>query len=105
MRKLACLLVSALLLTCQTLPACTVLFAFDGKSALAGDNEDYFDHPATQMWTVPKTASSYAAIYFGFGRGEYPAGGASLSGRVRQAIAGLIPVTELKIQDTYGLPQ
>lgn len=104
MRKFACLLISALLVASQTLSACTVFFAFDGNSALAGDNEDYFGHPDTQMWTVPGTETSYGAVYFGFGRGEYPAGGASLTARARQAIAGLIPVSELNLEDTYGLP-
>jgi hypothetical protein len=104
MRKLANLLISAFLVTGQTLSACSVFFAFDGKSALAGDNEDYFGHPNTQMWTVPRIENSYAAIYFGFGLGEYPAGGVSLTERMRQAITGLIPVSELKVEDTYGLP-
>jgi penicillin V acylase-like amidase (Ntn superfamily) len=104
MRKLACLLISALLLTGQTLSACSVFFAFDGKSALAGDNEDYADHPPTQMWTVPRTEGSYATVYFGFGRGAYPKDGAALSARIRQAMAGSLPLSEVSIEDAYGLP-
>jgi len=104
MRKFACLLISAFLISGQTLSACTVFFAFDGKWALAGDNEDYFDHPATQLWTVPRTRISYGVVYFGFGRGEYPAGGLSLTARMRQAMDGLLPVSELGVEDAYGLP-
>lgn len=104
MRNLACILISALLVTGQPLSACSVFFAFDGKSALAGDNEDYFDHPKTQMWTVPRTESSYGTVYFGFGPGAYPIGGVALTARMRQAIAGLIPIGKLSIEDTYGLP-
>jgi len=104
MRKPACLLISALLVTGQTLAACSVFFAFDGKSALAGDNEDYFDHPLSQMWTVPRTENSFGAVYFGFGGGAYPVGGVALTARMRQAMAGLIPVSELTVEDAYGVP-
>lgn len=104
MRKLACLLISALLATGQPLSACSVFFAFDGKSALAGDNEDYFDHPHTQMWTVPRTEDAYGTVYFGFGRGSYPVAGVAMTARMRQAMAGLFPVSELSVEDTYGLP-
>jgi hypothetical protein len=99
-----CIAISVVLLAWQPLSACTVFFAFDGKVAIAGDNED-FDHPYTQMWTVPGSANSYCVIYFGFGRGQYPAGGASLTDRARQVITGSIPFAELNIEDSYGLPQ
>jgi hypothetical protein len=84
--------------------ACTVFFAFNGKLALAGDNED-FDHSYTQMWTVPAAEGTYGVVYFGFGRGEYPARGASMTARVRQALAGAIPIETLHAEDTYGFPQ
>jgi hypothetical protein len=99
-----CIALSAVLLAWQPLSACTVFFAFDGKVAIAGDNED-FDHPYTQMWTNPGSANSYGVVYFGFGRGQYPAGGASLTDRARQVITGSIPFAELNIEDSYGLPQ
>jgi hypothetical protein len=102
--KFRCIVASALLLACQPIPACTVFFAFDGRLAIAGDNED-FDHPYTQMWIVPHSASSYGVVYFVFGRGQYPAGGASLTGRARQVLAGLIPFADSRIEDSYGLPQ
>ncbi len=104
MRKLACLLISVWLVGGQALSGCSVFFAFDGKSALAGDNEDYFDHPDTQMWTVPGTGNSYGTVYFGFGRGAYPVGGLAVTARIRQAMAGLVPVSRLSAEDTYGLP-
>jgi hypothetical protein len=92
------------LATLQPLLGCTVFVASDGKVTFAGDNED-FDHPYTQMWTVPGTSDTYGVVYFGFGRGEYPTGGASLSERARQALAGSIPLSEVGIRDLYGYPQ
>ena len=80
--------------------ACTVFFAFDGKLALAGSNEDWAD-PNTQMWFVPATKDNYGIVYFGFGRGEYPKGGIS-----RHELE--IPegdITKIKPEDLYGLPQ
>jgi hypothetical protein len=102
--KFLCLAAFALLLASKPLSGCTVFFAFDGKLAIAGDNED-FDHPYTQMWTVPGTRNSYGVIYFGFGRGEYPAGGATLTARARRVIAGALPFSDLTIEDSYGSPQ
>jgi len=104
MRKFGHSLVSALLVAGQHLSACSVFFAFDGKSALAGDNEDYFDRPYTQVWTIPRTENSYGTIYFGFGRGAYPAGGVEATERIRQAMAGVYGVSQLNAEDTYGLP-
>jgi hypothetical protein len=80
------------------------VFAFDGKLAMVGNNED-LDHAYTQMWMVPAGSGTYGVVYFGFGRGEYPTGGASLSTRVRQALAGTIPLNDIGIEDTYGYPQ
>jgi hypothetical protein len=103
-KKFLCLFAVAVLLASQPLPACTVFFAFDGKLAIAGDNED-LDHPYTQMWTIPSTRSTYGVVYFGFGRGQYPTGGVFLTDRARQAMSGSIPLDQLKAEDTYGIPQ
>src|SRR5262245_19823332 len=81
-------------------PACTVFFAFDGKSALAGSNEDWGD-PNTQMWVVPATKDTYGVVYFGFGRGEYPKGG--IASRALKIPEG--GITRINPEDLYGLPQ
>ena len=44
-------------------------------------------------------------VYFGFGRGQYPDGGASVTGRARQVVAGSISFADLSIEDSYGFPQ
>src|SRR5262245_37756369 len=80
--------------------ACTVFFAFDGKLAIAGDNEDWAD-PNTQMWFVPPTRDNYGIVYFGFGKGEYPEGGVS-SHRLRIPEKG---ITSINPEELCGLPQ
>ncbi len=80
--------------------ACTVFFAFDGKMALGGSNEDWAD-PNTQIWFIPATKDNHGIVYFGFGRGEYPKGGIS-----RHKLE--IPdgdITKVRPEDLYGLPQ
>lgn len=79
---------------------CTVFFAFDGKLALAGNNEDWAD-PNTQMWFIPATKDSHGIVYYGFGRGEYPKGG--ISPHKLNIPEG--DVTKIKLEDLYGLPQ
>jgi penicillin V acylase-like amidase (Ntn superfamily) len=79
---------------------CTVFFAFDGKSALAGSNEDWAD-PNTQMWFVPATKDTYGIVYFGFGKEEYPKGGVS-SRKLTIPDGG---ITQINPADLYGLPQ
>jgi penicillin V acylase-like amidase (Ntn superfamily) len=79
---------------------CTVFFAFDGKSALAGSNEDWAD-PNTQMWFVPATKDSYGIVYFGFGKGDYPKGG--VSSRTLKIPDG--GITQINPTDLYGHPQ
>jgi hypothetical protein len=101
---MALIAVGLLLTTIEPSFGCTVFVASDGNVTLAGDNED-FDHSYTQMWTVPATDDTYGVVYFGFGRGEYPAGGASLSERAVLALLGSIPLTEVGITDLYGYPQ
>jgi hypothetical protein len=103
-RRCGAFIACALLLANQQIQGCTVFFAFDGKLAMVGNNED-LDHAYTQMWTVPAGSGTYGVLYFGFGRGEYPTGGASLSRRARQALAGAIPLNDVGIEDTYGYPQ
>src|SRR5262249_36631335 len=99
LRSTALLLV--LLLMART-PAsgCTVFFAFDGKVALAGSNEDWAD-PNTQVWFVPATDDTYGIVYFGFGRGDYPPGGVSH----RQLKIPEQGITKINPEDLYGLPQ
>ncbi len=57
----------------SALRACTAFFAFDGRVALAGQNED-LDDTNTQYWSVPKTSTTFGVLYFGFGRGDYRQG-------------------------------
>jgi hypothetical protein len=79
---------------------CTVFFAFDGKVALAGSNEDWAD-PNTQVWFVPATKDNYGIVYFGFGKGEYPPGGVSRH-KLKIPEEG---ITKIRPEDLYGLPQ
>jgi hypothetical protein len=95
----------AALLSQPLVHACTVFFAFDGRMALAGQNEDWNDYN-TQMWVVPRTATTYGAVYFGFGRGDYPEGGIQFSPRLQQILNGRIDlIKEVTDEDGYGLPQ
>jgi penicillin V acylase-like amidase (Ntn superfamily) len=59
----AAFLLSILLVLCVPIRACTVFFAFDGKLALAGQNEDW-DDTNTQLWVVPRTSTTYGVLYF-----------------------------------------
>ena len=89
-----------LLIANKTGVACTVFFAFDGKLAIAGDNEDWAD-PNTQIWFVPATKDNYGIVYFGFGRGEYPKG--VISHQKLDIPGG--DITKVRPDDLYGLPQ
>jgi choloylglycine hydrolase len=80
--------------------ACTVFFAFNGKVALAGSNEDWADSN-TQVWFVPPTKDSYGIVYFGYGRGEYPRGGVP-GHKLKIPEAG---ITQINPEDLYGFPQ
>ena len=91
--------------SCVALRACTVFFAFDGQLALAGQNEDW-DDTNTQFWIVPRTSTTYAVLYFGFGRGEYPEGGVRISPRLRElGRSGITSLDSITEEDLYGLPQ
>ena len=94
------LLLTLVLAGASSVSACTVFFAFDGKLAIAGNNEDWGD-PNTQMWFVPATKDTYGIMYFGFGRGEYPKGGIS-SRKLKIPEGG---ITKIIPEDLYGLPQ
>ena len=94
------LVLALFLMEHSSVAACTVFFAFDGKLALAGNNEDWAD-PNTQMWFVPATKDNYGIVYFGFGRGEYPKGGIS---HQKLDIPGG-DITKVRPDDLYGLPQ
>jgi hypothetical protein len=97
--RIAVLIVLILTLS-QPSRACTVFFAYDGKLALAGDNEDWLDSN-TQMWSIPATKEAHGVLYFGFGMGEYPEGGIRLP-NVKIPEGGVL---KLKKSDVYGFPQ
>lgn len=101
--KLRAILALSLLLAAfsRAADACTVCFIFDGKLALAGDNEDWFDDH-TQLWFVPATADSHGIIYFGYGAGEYPAGGIQMP-KIKEIPEG--GFAAIKTADIYGFPQ
>jgi penicillin V acylase-like amidase (Ntn superfamily) len=85
--------------------ACTVFFAFDGRTAIAGQNEDW-DDSNTHFWVVPRTATTHGVLYFGFGRGEYPKDGIAFSPRVQEVLQGKIDQLDaLTPEDLYGIPQ
>jgi penicillin V acylase-like amidase (Ntn superfamily) len=94
------LVLALLVITSTPTHACTVFFAFDGKRALAGSNEDWAD-PNTQMWFIPATKDNHGIVYFGFGRGEYPKGG--ISQHKLEIPEG--DITKVRPADLYGLPQ
>ncbi|MBV6457840.1 MAG: hypothetical protein HONBIEJF_00960 [Fimbriimonadaceae bacterium] len=85
----------------QLATACSVFTVFDGKLALAGDSEDWFD-PNTQLWTIPKTDKLHGVVYLGFGKGEYPAGGIRTTGPKKLPKNGVIGIEP---SDAYGFPQ
>lgn len=53
--------------------ACTVLYASDGKVALAGNNEDAFN-PFTKIWFLPPAEGKHGRVYLGFDN-FFPQGG------------------------------
>jgi hypothetical protein len=70
------LITAAVLLYFFILPdayACTAFLVFDGKRALAGNNEDFWNSK-TQMRFVPAQNGKYGGVYFGFDDG-FPQGG------------------------------
>jgi hypothetical protein len=99
MRPLAILALAAL---ATVSPACSVFYVFDGRLALAGDSEDWID-PNTQVWFVPKTATTHGIVYFGFGKGEYPEGGIKKSTSKKEPPEG--GIINMDPSDAYGFPQ
>ncbi len=94
------LAIVAVLAAAQILLGCTVFFAYDGKLALAGDNEDWH-HPHCQIWFVPPSSGDHGIIYLGYGKGEYPQGGVSTRD-VKMPEGGIL---QIKTEDIYGMPQ
>ena len=70
--------VASILLVASPAFPCTVFCVSDGKSAFAGNNEDYFD-PATRMWFIPGEKGQHGRVYFGFANG-FPQGGMNDAG-------------------------
>jgi len=71
---LACLVFSA-----TETPACTGIYASDGKMTLAGNNEDFW-LCNTKMWFVPGDGEErFGRVYFGF-EDMYPQGGMNEKG-------------------------
>lgn len=46
-------------------PGCTDFYAYDGKTALGGNNED-FNNPMTYVWFVPGSEGRFGRVYFGY---------------------------------------
>ncbi|HRI43383.1 MAG TPA: hypothetical protein PLL78_09190 [Fimbriimonadaceae bacterium] len=99
MRTIALLATAAM--TASAVP-CSVFYVYDGRLALAGDSEDWID-PNTQVWFVPKTATTHGVVYFGFGKGEYPEGGIRRTRKGKELPEG--GVINIEPSDAYGFPQ
>ena len=54
--------------------SCTMIYASDGKIALAGNNEDW-SRPYSNIWFLPAEKGKFGRIYFGFNVVQYPQGG------------------------------
>lgn len=46
-------------------PGCTTLYAYDGRAAWAGNNED-FNNPLTYLWFIPAGPERYGRVLFGY---------------------------------------
>lgn len=66
-------------------PGCTTFYAYDGETALAGNNED-FNNPLTFVWFIPASAGRYGRAYFGYDDG-IPQGGVNDQGVFFDALA------------------
>jgi len=62
---LTAILLACLVFSGATASACTGIYASDGKTALAGNNEDFW-LSNTKMWFVPGEGGTYGRVYFGF---------------------------------------
>lgn len=65
--------------------ACTIFYAYDGKVAMGGNNEDWKD-PQTFMWFKPGGAGEYGRVIFGFAN-AWPQGGVNEKGLFFDAAA------------------
>jgi len=56
--------------------SCTIIYASDGKIALAGNNEDW-NRPIGNIWFLPAEKGKFGRVYFGwrFNDVRYPQGG------------------------------
>ncbi len=98
---LRCFVGLVILLSVRSVLACTAFFMFDGIRAIAGQNEDWID-PNTQIWFVPASPDSHAIVYFGFGKGRYPAGGISYP-KSKILDLGIKDIAEItNTEDFYG---
>jgi hypothetical protein len=59
--------------------SCTIIYASDGETALAGNNEDWNDL-FPRIWFVPGKNGKFGRIYFGFNVQKYPQGGVNEKG-------------------------
>lgn len=100
MVRRALLLCAVILLAAGPLSACTVFYGFDGKHALAGDNEDFWESN-NQIWFVAPTKDTYGVMYIGLGTGVYPDGGVRMPA-VKVPEGG---VTKIDTKELYGFPQ
>ncbi len=86
----------ALLLAVPPGSACTIFYAFDGKLALGGNNEDYTD-PDTRVWFVPGEGDQHGRVFFGFSN-FFPQGGMNTAGLFYDGAA----TAELKMEKRAG---
>jgi len=54
--------------------SCTIIYASDGKIALAGTNEDW-SRPYSNIWFLPAEEGKFGRVYFGFNVVQFPQGG------------------------------
>jgi hypothetical protein len=54
--------------------SCTIIYASDGKIALAGNNEDW-SRPYSNIWFLPAEKGKLGRVYFGFNVVQFPQGG------------------------------
>jgi hypothetical protein len=81
--------------------ACTIFYAYDGKVAMGGNNEDWKD-PNTFLWFKPGGEGEYGRVEFGFANG-WPQGGVNEKGLFFDAAAtGSLPLK--KTADKQPLP-
>ena len=47
---------------------CTAFYAYNGKMALAGNNEDFY-HTKTRIWFIPAEEGRFGRVYLGYDDG------------------------------------